>query len=147
MDLGADFAAVERHRDLVRDGENVGGDADGVGFLDDHGTRAGLTSGHNRDLNLDLFAAVDGQQVGVVDLQAEYVLVNGFDHGQLLAAINVNTNHGVQAVVTNDSGEFQALDVDVLRLETGAVDYNRDQASAAGAAGGTFAEFCAGGCG
>ena len=96
----------------------------------------------DRHLDLDLLAAVDAQQVGVVDVEGQRVLVQGLDHGQLRLAVDVEVEDGVDAVVADDAVELDGIDEDVLRgVEVLRVDDHGDVAGDAGAAGGALAEL------
>src|SRR5699024_8912136 len=95
----------------------------------------------DRNLNLDLLATLDGEQVNVVDVQGQHVLVQVLDHGQVLFALDVDLDDGVDAVVTDDGGEVQQVHGDVDRIGLRTVDHGRDLPVATQTTGGTLTEF------
>ena len=101
----------------------------------------------DRDLDLDLLATGDGEEIDVVDVEGQDVLVEVLDDGELLLALDVDVDDGVDAVVADDRGEVETVDGDVQRLIDGlAVDHDGDQAVAAGTARCALAELGTGCC-
>ena len=111
-----------------------------------HGARCGLAGQGNRNLNLDLLAALNQQQVNVVDVHGEHVLVNVLDHGQVLLALDLELQNGVDTVVANEGLDVQQRHCEVYGLLVATVDYAGNLPVAAQAAGVALAKdgtwFC-----
>jgi len=141
QDLVADLLALEGDGELLRDGEHVGLDGDGVGVLDVLGARGRLALDDDGDVDLDGLVAFHGEQVGVVDVEGQDVLVDGLDEGEVLLTVDVDVDQGVDAVVTQDALELEQVEADVDRLLVVGVDDGRDAPGATQAAGGTLTEL------
>ena len=95
----------------------------------------------DRNLDLDALAALDVQQVSVVDVQGQDVLVDGLDHHQVVLAVDVQLEHGVNTLVTDQCVQVQGVDVDVNRVQLVAVDNQWDPAVATQATGCALTEL------
>ena len=120
---------------------NVLGDGGGGGLHQDgelldgvDGAGHGLADDDDGDLNVNLLAGLDGQEVGVQDVTAHGVNLNVLDEGQLGLALDLQLNERVLGAA-NDEEEVVAGNVQVTGLGTVAVEDRGDLAGAAGAAG------------
>ena len=104
------------------------------------GAGDGLADNDDGDLNVDLLAGLDGQEVGVQDVAAHGVNLNVLDEGQLGLALDLQLDERVLGAA-NDEEEFVAGNVQVTGLGAVAVEDRGDLAGAAGAAGSTLTKL------
>src|SRR5882757_1298069 len=141
LDLGADLDALDGHLERVRDAGHVGLDLEPVQLLGDQGTGDGVADDVHRHLDDDLLAALDDQQVDVLDVVADRVGDHGLGQRQLRATLQRDGEHGVAAVVPQRAGEVQGRQREVHGLAAAAVEHGRDLAGAARATGRALPEF------
>src|SRR5699024_11481561 len=98
------------------------------------------------NLNFNLLAALNRQQVKVVHVQGQDVLVDSLNHGQVLVAVDLELQNSVSAVVTDQRVQLQDIGCEVDWLGVGTVDNTRNLACATQATCGALAEFGAGLC-
>ena len=77
----------------------------------------------------------------MVDVEGQDVLVNVLDHDQVLLALELQLEHGVDAVVTDQCGHLQAVNGEVQDVDGVAVDDARDLACSAQTASEALAEL------
>src|SRR5699024_1195915 len=82
----------------------------------------------------------DGDQVDVLDVVADRVDGDHLGQRELLALGQIQGEHGVDTVVTDDRRELQVREGQMLRLGVTAVEHGRDAAGAAVAARGALTE-------
>ena len=104
-ELGADIGALDGDGELFGDRLHVGLDLDAVGVLGDQGAGDGFTLDDDVDLDGHLLAAAHDEQVGVLDVAADRVDVEGLGQRELLLALDVQGEHGVGAGVTEHGRE------------------------------------------
>ena len=103
QDLGADLEALDRDLDLLGDVQGVGLEGDGGGVLRDQGAGSGLTGDDDGNLDGDLLALLDDEQVGVLDVVADRVDDDRLGERDLLRALDVEGQDGVGAVRAQDA--------------------------------------------
>ena len=77
----------------------------------------------------------------MVDVEGQDVLVNVLNHGQVLLAVDLQLQNGVDAVVADEGLDVQQRNCEVDRLLVGTVDDAWDLPLAAQAACDTLAKF------
>ena len=106
-----------------------------------HGAWGRLAGQGNRNLNLNLLATLNSKQVNVVDVEGQDVLVNVLNHGQVLLAVDLQLQNGVDTVVADEGLDVQQRNCEVNRLLVGTVDDAWDLPVAAQAACDTLAKL------
>src|SRR5699024_850475 len=101
----------------------------------------GLILAGDGDLDDDLLALADHEQVGVLDHAGQRVHVDLLGQRELLLALDVQREDGVGARVAQDRGELERAEQQVAGLGVVAVEHGGDQEVAAGAARGALAEL------
>jgi hypothetical protein len=129
LDAGRDVRGLGLHRDLDQ-------------LLVEHAVRGHLAGHLDRDLNGDLLAAADQDQVDVVDGAPDRVALHGLGQGQLAAALQpVQADQHVRGAQREQ--HVVAGQAHVPRVGPVAVQHGGHPALAAHLAGGTFAELAA----
>jgi hypothetical protein len=126
---------------VVGDRLHVGLDCDGVGVLRDQGAVRGFTLDDDVDLDGHLLAAAHDEQVGVLDVAADRVDLEGLGQRELFLALDVEGEHCVGAGVPKHGGEVVGVELKVLRVGAVAVEDRGHLAEAPGAARGALAGF------
>src|SRR5699024_12840476 len=80
-----------------------------VGVGDEHQTWGRLANEGQWNLNFNLLAALNRQQVKVVHVQGQDVLVDSLNHGQVLVAVDLELQNSVSAVVTDQRVQLQEI--------------------------------------
>ena len=140
MHGGAGLDALDGNLEALGDGGGGGLHQDGELLDGVDGAGGGLANDDDGDLNVDLLAGLDGQEVGVQDVAAHGVNLNVLDEGQLGLALDLQLNERVLGAA-NDEEEVVAGNVQVTGLGAVAVEDRGDLAGAAGAAGSTLTEL------
>ena len=94
----------------------------------------GFTLDDDVDLDGHLLAAAHDEQVGVLDVAADRVDVEGLGQRELLLALDVEGEHRVGAGVTEHGREVVGVELQVLRVLAVAVEDRGNLAVAPGAA-------------
>ena len=137
---GTGLDTLDGHLKVLGDGRGGGLHEDGELLNGVHGARNGLANNDNGDLNIDLLAGLNGQEVGVQDVAAHGVNLNVLNEGQLGLAVDLQLNEGVLGAA-DDEEEVVAGNVQVTGLGAVAVEDRGDLTSAAGAAGSTLTKL------
>ena len=133
-ELRADLGALDGHGELVGDRLDVGLDLDGVGVLGDQGAVGGFALDDDVDLDGHLLAPSHDEQVGVLDVAADRVDVECPGQRELFLAVDVESEHGVGAGVTEHRREVVGVKLQVLGVFAVAVEDRGNLAVAPGAA-------------
>src|SRR6476661_879578 len=139
VDVLAGGAAFDADLDGGRQVGCLGLERDGGHLQVVHVARGNFAGDVDGDVNGDLLALADGQQVEVLDDLLDRVALDVLDQGQVLLAVDVQGQQGVGGADGQGGGLRRQGDVD--RLGAVAVDDGRDQVGHAGAAGEALAEF------
>ena len=140
MHGGAGLEALDGNLEALGDGGGGGLHQDGELLERVNGAGGSLADNDDGDLNVDLLAGLDGQEVGVQDVAAHGVNLNVLDEGQLGLALDLQLNERVLGAA-NDEEEVVAGNVQVTGLGAVAVEDRGDLAGAAGAAGSTLTKL------
>ena len=140
MDLGADVEALDGDGDAVRDVGRLGLDQDGRALQHDQRVADGLALEVDGDVDLDLLAAPDDDQVDVLDEALDRVALDLLRQREVaLAALDLDQQQGVgglqgqHGVVTGQR--------DVHRVTAVAVEDGGNLVVPADSAGSTLAEL------
>ena len=111
-------------------------------MLFDRGLGAGgrLADDDDRDLDVDLLARLDGEEVGVEEVAGHGVALNVLDEDELALPVELELDERV-LVAADDEEEVVPGDVHVDRLAAVSVDDGGNEAGSAGAAGSALAEL------
>lgn len=107
--------------------------------LEEVAARGQLALDVHGDLDVDLLAALDGQQVDVLDVALERVALHGLRDDQRVLAVDLQTDQDVGGAKRKEQVVGRQRDVD--RLGAVAVDDRGDLVVTTGATGGTLAEL------
>ena len=115
VDVLASGAACNVNLNLDRNVSCISGEADGHGFLVDNNGRSRLAHDDNGNVNVNLLALLDGQQVDVLNDLQYGVLLDILHQGEVLNAIN---RDGQQCVGAADGADGFALRQDDVQGAT-----------------------------
>ena len=134
-------SALDRDLEELGDVGGLGLDGDDGVLVDDQRVGAGLAHDVDRDVDGDLLAADDGDEVEVLDDAADRVDLDVLGQRELLGAVDVEREERVGATVLEGHHRLVAGQDHVDRLVAVAVDDGGDLVVAADAAGGALAEL------
>ena len=97
QDLGAGLQALDVDLDVLGDVRGLGLDLDGRGLDDDQGLGGGLADEVDRDVDGDLLALADDDEVDVLELALDRVDLDLLGQRQLGLAVDVELEQGVGA--------------------------------------------------
>ena len=140
MQRGTSLDTLDGHLEVLGDGGGGSLDEDGELLDRVHGARDGLADDDDGNLNVDLLAGLDSQEVGVQDVAAHRVNLNILDEGQLSLTLDLQLNERV-LIAAHDEEQVVTGHIQVTRLGAVAVEDRGHLAGAASAARRTLAEL------
>jgi hypothetical protein len=140
--VAADLETVDVDLDTVGDVGRLGLDGQRGEVLVDATATLDVTDQDDLQLDRDLLALTDEEQVDVVDRQLERVTLDGLRQRQLLAAIDLDRQQGVGTVLDR-VGELTGRQRDVAGSLPVAVQHGGDLSGPARAACAALAELSA----
>ena len=126
---------------MLGDVGGLDGERNARGVEVDDGSREGLTDDDDRDVDFDLLALLDDDEVNVLDDLVYRVLLDILDQRQLGLASDVELDQSVRA--TNEQQHLVAGQRNVNRVGAVTVQHGGDLSGSAQTAGKTLAEVLA----